>query len=227
MTELLFYEGFGDWQSRQFESKMLQVASWKYIDSIAHYQVLIQSDVFDDVLIALAGDWDAGISTLARAYHCCKDQTIQEIERALQLANHPQTSSETLRVLARSDWSLIRQAVAQHPKTPSKVLERLLMDVDNEVRLAVETNPNPPKVRRSILPISSKVEDFGLIIVSDSEIAPGVLDRYSTHIVASVRLAVAKHPKTWKSTLRWLENDNVGEIGRFAFSRLKALGSLN
>jgi hypothetical protein len=226
MTELLF-EGIHDWQSRQFESKMLQIASWKYIDSIECYEALSQSEVFKDVLVALAGDCNANISTIARAHKYCKDQTTQEIERAFQMANHLQTSSEVLRTLARSDWSLIRQAVAQHPKTPSRVLERLLMDVNNEVRLAVETNPNPPKVRRSILPISSKVEDFGLMIVSDSEISPGVLDRYSTHIVASVRLAVSKHPKTWKSTLQWLTNDNVAEVGQFAFLRLKALRSLN
>ena len=63
----------------------------------------------------------------------------------IELAGNPNTSVETLKVLATDgDWD-VRHWVAQHPNTPVEILKVLATDDDWSVRCGVTENSNTPE----------------------------------------------------------------------------------
>jgi hypothetical protein len=67
--------------------------------------------------------------------------------RIFDLARNPNTSTETLELLANDKDSSVRFWVARNPNTPAETLERLANDRDSCVRECVAYNPNtPPEV---------------------------------------------------------------------------------
>ena len=72
-------------------------------------------------------------------------------EEKLQLARHPNTSQETLNVLATDENSSVRCAVARHPNTSDEILFFLLEDRDFYVAYSVRENPNVKELMRRLI----------------------------------------------------------------------------
>jgi hypothetical protein len=97
-----------------------------------------------------------------------------------ELASNPNTSPETLTLLADDEDSVVRFWVAKNPNTSPETLDRLANDENYLVRRAVATNPKA---------------------------LPETLDRLANDKNWSVRRAVATNPKALPETLDLLAND--------------------
>ena len=64
------------------------------------------------------------------------------LHEAFRTAEHPDTSPETLRVLAAHEYWTIRYEVAYNPNTPADALRALTGDEDRSVREGAMSNPN-------------------------------------------------------------------------------------
>ena len=62
--------------------------------------------------------------------------------KKLELAKHPNTSAETLKVLSTDENSTVRWVVAKNPNTPVETLKVLATDKNFSVRYWVALNPN-------------------------------------------------------------------------------------
>ena len=63
-------------------------------------------------------------------------------QEKLELAKHPNTPVETLKVLATDEIITVRYWVAKHPNTPVETLNVLATDKECDVRFGVTQNPN-------------------------------------------------------------------------------------
>jgi len=72
-------------------------------------------------------------------------------EEKLQLAQHPNISTETLAILATDENSSVRCAVARHPNTSDEILFFLLEDRDFYVAYSVRENPNVKELMRRLI----------------------------------------------------------------------------
>ena len=77
-------------------------------------------------------------------------------EEKIKLTQDPNTSQETLAILATDEYSSIRCGVAQHPNTSQETLAILATDEDSNVRYGVARNQNTPQ---ELLKILAKDED--------------------------------------------------------------------
>jgi hypothetical protein len=67
-----------------------------------------------------------------------------------ELAQHPNTSPETLQHLATDDHWHVRWLVAQHPNTPLEILQLLATDDDWSVRHEAAHHPNATEIVRRL-----------------------------------------------------------------------------
>jgi hypothetical protein len=72
-------------------------------------------------------------------------------EEKLELAQNPNTSQETLQVLATDEYSSVRYWVAENPNTPLEFLKVLATDKNWGVRRGVARNPNTPQELLQVL----------------------------------------------------------------------------
>ena len=63
-------------------------------------------------------------------------------DEKLALAQNPNTSVETLKILATDENSYVRCSVAENPNTSPETLKTLATDENSSVRLGVAENPN-------------------------------------------------------------------------------------
>lgn len=70
-----------------------------------------------------------------------EEPTVNSESKYLSIGN-PNVSAGELEELSTSPWMKVRMRVAEHPNTPSHVLLLLAKDVDPEVRMSVANNPN-------------------------------------------------------------------------------------
>ena len=78
----------------------------------------------------------------------------------IKLARNPNTSVETLSVLATDENPSVRYWVARHPNTPVETLSVLATDEDSDVRYWVARHPNATEiVKRLVLMTNSKRMD--------------------------------------------------------------------
>ena len=63
-------------------------------------------------------------------------------DKKLELAENPNTSPETLKVLATDEDSVVRYGVAKNPNTSPETLKVLATDEDSFVRYGAKKNPN-------------------------------------------------------------------------------------
>ena len=78
----------------------------------------------------------------------------------LSQARDPNTSPETLSVLATDKVWVIRYWVAQNPNTSPEILWDLATDKDEDVRYSVGQNPNATElIRRIVLMTDSQEND--------------------------------------------------------------------
>ena len=73
------------------------------------------------------------------------------IEEKIKLAKDPNTSQESLRILATDENSYVRRRVARNQNTPQELLRILATDEDSYVRLGVAENQNTSQETLSIL----------------------------------------------------------------------------
>jgi hypothetical protein len=110
-----------------------------------------------------------------------------------EMAQHPNTSVETLRTLARAIRFEVRAAVAANPNTPSETLYKLAKDNFNHVRACVAGNLNVPQDVLSILALDRSYD---------------------------VRLEVAKQQKATVKELRILSEDDDWSVRRAVLENL-------
>ena len=63
-------------------------------------------------------------------------------QEKIKLTENPNTSPETLKVLATDKYYVVRYGVAENSKTPVETLKVLATDEDSGVRRGVAKNPN-------------------------------------------------------------------------------------
>ena len=73
------------------------------------------------------------------------------LDEKIKLTQHPNTSPETLAVLATDGDPGIRRLVAEHSNTSTETLEVLATDKDPDVRDEVAKNPNATKIIRRLV----------------------------------------------------------------------------
>ena len=82
------------------------------------------------------------------------------IHEKIKLARNPNTSVESLKVLATDENFDVRCCVAQHPNTPVESLKVLATDEDPDVRYCVARHPNATEiVKQLVLMTDSKRMD--------------------------------------------------------------------
>ncbi|MFN8671089.1 MAG: hypothetical protein U0457_03275 [Candidatus Sericytochromatia bacterium] len=167
------------------------------------------------------------------------------------MLTNPYTPSEALTTLANSGEWKVRKAVAQHPNTSAQTLLKLGNDFDSDVKSAVSNNPkltNPYtksedlsllasagewKIRKAVaqhpntsaqtlLKLSNDFDSDVKAAVSNSPIfrslatRPTDLDLLAGSGDWKVRKAVAQHPNTSTQTLYRLSNDFDSDVKRAA-----------
>jgi hypothetical protein len=75
-------------------------------------------------------------------------------------ARNPNTSLETLELLASDDDWFVREYVARNPNTPPKALEQLANDKEWNVRYWVALNPNTPHYIKKYLKIQKHLQEL-------------------------------------------------------------------
>ena len=127
-----------------------------------------------------------------------------------KVADHPNTTAESLTVLANDEDTTVRGRVAGNMRTPLPVLEALANDSELTVRSAVARSPYTPAVIAVPL-LESLAETKDVIVrglVAENTHTPlPVLSKLAKDKVDSVRSQVASNPKTPVPILEKLAQD--------------------
>jgi hypothetical protein len=155
------------------------------------------------LLARLAGDVDAQTRKDAQVHRFLPQRSVKSIENDLGMAFTTQIEPELLEILAQSQWSMVRQAVAKHPLLPQSSLERLAIDPIPQVRIFVLGNPNITEELRSKLLTDLKALPGHLreSIASDEQAPVMALEVRSTDWLMPVHVAVIHNRMTPSSFL--------------------------
>lgn len=133
-------------------------------------------------------------------------QTSGDDERTLQaVAEHPNTDSSTMDMLAESNHRSVRYAAASSVKTDPHTLTGLARDGDSGVRSAAARNPNTPNALLDEM-AGDRDSDVRQSVASNPRTSPDVLDRLarsSGYCMAEVGANTSTSPET----LRRLADD--------------------
>ena len=141
-------------------------------------------------------------------YHNLNDNKNNELLFPKQVAANPNTSVETLSILANDDDEEVRLEVAQNLNTSAEMLEILANDYDADVRRMVAENSKTPA---EVLNILVNDEDYlvRLEVANNPNTAVNSLKILAFDYDAEVRWGVAKNPNTPVEVLKVLVNDDV------------------
>jgi len=74
------------------------------------------------------------------------------------LTTNPNTSPETLDILANDGVWMVRRDVAENPNTPPEALDRLANDEEYWIRYRVAQNPSTPQYIKTYLRLKAVLE---------------------------------------------------------------------
>ncbi len=139
------------------------------------------------------------------------------------VATNTNTPPHILKKLAE-DWRLeVRQAVAKNPQTPGDVLEILIKDW--HLRSFIAQNPNTPATALEQL---TQFFRYDWYIVQHPNTPPKLqqrlLEEFSTSVVETERLFVARHPATPGEILEHLAEDEDPVVSKSAKRSLRKRG---
>lgn len=162
----------------------------------------------------------------------------------IAIANDINTSEDILRLLADSNYDIVRNCVAIHKKCSTEVIEKFFEQKD--ALMGVASNPNTsiviieelvnydrgiykefiscnPSAPIHILELLSTNidEDIRLNIVLNPSTPKNILNGYVTDKSSSVRLALTKHTNISKNILTILSKDENLDVSKQAKDSLK------
>jgi 3-methyladenine DNA glycosylase AlkC len=168
----------------------------------------LAKDITEEVRFCVASNSSANLDTLL-SLSIDESEFVREQAKfkIYELAGKPNTSPETLAMLAKDVDAYVRSSVAENPNTSPETLAMLAKDIEWGVRSSVAKNPNAsPDLSR----ILSKDED-GLVrrsVAENPNTSPETLAMLAKDIEWGVRASVAKNPNASPDLLRILAKED-------------------
>lgn len=139
------------------------------------------------------------------------------------VAKNINTPPHVLEKLAE-DWRLeVRQAVVSNPKTPGHILELLIKDW--HLRSFIAKNPNTPATALEQLTQFFRY-DWDIVQHPNTpfKLRQKLLEEFSTSVVTTEKLFVARHPETPREILEHLAEDEDPVVSKSAKRSLRKRG---
>ena len=168
----------------------------------------LAKDITEEVRFCVASNSSANLDTLV-SLSLDESEFVKEQAKfkIYELARNPNTSPETLAMLAKDIEWVVRASVAKNPNASPETLAMLAKDIEWGVRASVAENPNTSP---DLLRILSKDED-GLVRISvagNPNTSPETLAMLAKDLEWGVRASVAKNPNTSPDLLRILAKED-------------------